>query len=249
MAYPTLPTMFHTLTKLSRTFDATKECTDLKMVTLLYDPHAKPIYGTFKSALFGQLDEPILGDATSVVIKQCWYKANGTGNHVVLDNHTQVVKLTAEINCLRWASALMGLVYNFTTSFIREHSPPRFSIPNMRFVKSALAIADKTHDTYLLEEVIDDSTDGFIKYIGNGSAQPLDFLEGEEVHRVMFLSFCQHVQYLKTKSLTFVSDFQGRTSLSTLMSNRNSSEFSSRTGGKCLLTDPQIITLSYVPKS
>ena len=86
MVYPTSPVTFHALVKLSCTFDATKESTDPKMVTLMYDPHAKPVYGAFKSALFGRLDESILGDTTSVVIKQCWYKANGTGNHVVLDN-------------------------------------------------------------------------------------------------------------------------------------------------------------------
>jgi hypothetical protein len=224
MVYPTLSVTFHTLIKLSCTFDATKESMDPKMVTLMYDPHVKPVYGAFKSALFGQLDESILGDTTSVVIKQCWYKANSTGNHIVLDNHTQIVKLTAEINCLHWVSALMGLVYDFITLFTKEHGPPPFLIPNMRFVKSALAIADVTHNTYLLEEVINNSTHGFIKYIGNGSAQPLDFFEGEEVHQAKFLSFCQHVQYLKTNSLAFVGDFQGRTR--TLISNCNSSDFS-----------------------
>jgi hypothetical protein len=104
----------------------------------------------------------------------------------------------------------MELVYDFITSFTMEHGSPPFSIPMMRFVRSALAIADETYDTYLLEEVIDDSSNGnFIKYIGNGSVQPLDFLEGEEVHRGEFLSFCQHMQYVKTKSLAFVADFQG----------------------------------------
>ena len=78
-------------------------------------------------------------------------------------------------------------------------------------MNSALAIADDTHDTFLLEEVIDDATDGnFIKYIGNGSVQPFDFLEGDNIDRGKFLSFCQHVQYIKTKRFAFVGDFQGR---------------------------------------
>ena len=129
---------------------------------------------------------------------------------------------------------------------IFPNSEPPFVIPEMRFVKSALAIADGTHDTFLLEEVIDDSSNGnFIKYIGNGSVQPLDFLEGEEIHRAKFLSFCQHVQFVKTKSLTFVGDFQGRTC--PLISNHNSTDFSFSKGGQFLLTDPQIITSSYVP--
>ena len=49
----------------------------------------------------------------------------------------------------------------------------------------------------------------FIKYIGNGSARPYDFLEGEEHRLGEFLSFCQHVQFLKTKGLAIVGDFQG----------------------------------------
>lgn len=214
MVYPTAPITFAMLIKQSCTFDATKECTDPKMVTLMFDPHAKHFYGSFKRTSFGRLpvDEPVLGNTPSVAIKQCWYRANTAGNRIVHDNHTQIVKLTAEINCLRWASALMELVYDFISSFTIEQGEPPFTIPEMRFVKSALAIADGSHDTYLLEEVIDDSSDGnFIKYIGNGSVQPLDFLEGEEVHRAKFLSFCQHVQYVKTKSLAFVGDFQGRT--------------------------------------
>lgn len=172
---------FNALIKHSCTFDATKECTDSKMVMLMY--HAKPIHGAFKHASFGQLGEPVLGNTILVVIKQCWYQANTTGNHVVHDNHMQIIKLTAEINCLHWASALMRLMYNFIASFMKEHGPPPFTVPNMQFIKSALAIADEMHDTFLLEEVIDDSLSGiFIKYIGNGSVQALDFLEGEEVH-------------------------------------------------------------------
>jgi hypothetical protein len=191
-------------------FDATQESTGPKMATLMYDPCAKLIYGAFKRASFGRLDEAVFGDTTSVVIKQCWYMTNVTQNRVVHDNHTQIIKLTAEINCLRWASALMDLVYDFITSFTKEHGPPPFSVPSMQFVKSALAVADGTHDTFLLEEVIDDPPNGtFVKYIGNGSVQPFDFLEGDEVHQAMFLSFCQHVQYMKTKSLAFVGDFQG----------------------------------------
>ena len=186
------------------------------MLTLMYDPRAKYIYGSFKRTSFGRLpvDETVLGNTPSVAIKQCWYEANNAaGYRIVHDNHTQIVKLTAEINCLRWASALMQLVYDFIASFTTEQDPP-FSIPNMRYVKSALAIAVDTHETFLLEEVIHDSSDGnFVKYIGNSSVEPLGILEGEEVHRAKFLSFCQHVQYVKTKSHAIIGDFQGRTCL------------------------------------
>ena len=105
----------------------------------------------------------------------------------------------------------MSLVYDFIASFTQEHGFPSFAIPTMRFVKSGLAIAEDTRDTYLLEEVIDNAKDGkFVKYIGNGSVEPFDFLEGDNIHRGNFLSFCQHVQYVKTKQFTFVGDFQGK---------------------------------------
>jgi hypothetical protein len=65
-----------------------------------------------------------------------------------------------------------------------------------------------------LEEVINEEVEGaFIKYIGNGSVKPYDFLKSEEQRRGEFLSFCQHVQYLKTKGLAFVGDFQGKRKL------------------------------------
>ena len=178
--------------------------------TLIYGQSAKPKYGAFKKALFGHLDHSVIGNSSSVVIKQCWYTCPATGSRLTYDNHTQVTKLSGEINCLHWASALMGLVYDHIDSYKQAHGPAPLTIPDMRFVKSALAIAEDSHDTFLLEEVIDDAVDGaFVKYIGNGSAKPYDFLEEDTIHRSEFLSFSQHLQYLKTDGLAFVSDFQG----------------------------------------
>jgi hypothetical protein len=173
----------------------------------MFDPCDKPNYGAFKQALFERLNEAIIGQSTSVVIKQCWY-TTVVGNGA---NHTQITKLTGKIDCLHWASALMCLVYDFVTSFTKEHGLPPFAIPSMRFVKSVgLAIAEDIHDTFLLEKVIDNATDGcFVKYIGNGSVEPFDFLEQDDIHQGKFLSFCQHVQYMKTKPFAFVGDIQG----------------------------------------
>lgn len=208
--YPTGVVDYPTLIGHSRAFDAMKDCTGPVIITLMYDRVAIPKYGAFKQALFGHLDSPAFGDSTSVVIKQCWYTSTATGGRTTYDNHSQVTKLSGEINCLRWASALMGLVYDYIDSYTETHGAVPFSIPGMRFVKSALAVAEGSNDTFLLEEVIDNAIDGdFIKYIGNGSAKLYDFLEGEALHTGKFLSFSQHLQYLKTDRLAFVSDFQG----------------------------------------
>jgi hypothetical protein len=64
----------------------------------------------------------------------------------------------------------------------------------MVFVKSVLAISETDQEVFLLEEVINEEVEGpFIKYIGNGSVKPYDFLKSEECHQGEFLSFCQKV--------------------------------------------------------
>ena len=119
-------------------------------------------------------------------------------------------------------------------------------IPRMCFVKNALAIVNTTHNTYMVEEVIDEAVHGtFVKYIRNGSVKPYEFFNSPAAYQTESLAFSQHVQYLKTKGLAFKGDFQG-------MSNtRNYSYVQlvltfSFSGGTCLLMDPQIMTASYV---
>ena len=214
MAYPTANITFSELVAHARAFDAIRDCSGALAITLIYNLKGKPKYGAFKQAIFGYLDRPVLWTSTSVAIKQRFYISPTTGTRVLYDKHTQLKKLTTELNCLRWASALMGLVYDF----INEHKSsnaqavsPSFVIPEMVFVKSALAISDIDQEVFLLEEVINDAVEGpFIKYIGNGSVTPYNFLKGEEHRLGEFLSFCQHVQYLKTKGLAIVGDFQGK---------------------------------------
>jgi hypothetical protein len=71
---------------------------------------------------------------------------------------------------------------------------PSLSIPKMVFVKSVLAISETDQEVFLLEEVINEEVEGpFIKYIGNGSVKPYDFLKSEVRHQGEFLSFCQKV--------------------------------------------------------
>jgi hypothetical protein len=212
MLYPTAETTFSGLIINARPFDAIKDCKGPTGLSLIYNPHAAPKYGAFKRASFGHLSSPIFsGGSTSVCIKQCWYLCRASGASLVYDNHTQITKLSAEINCLRWAAALMGIVYDFINKYTKIHGEPSFMIPEMRFVKSALAIVDTTHETYMIEEVIDEAVDGeFVKYIGNGSVKPLYFLSGTAAYRAEFLAFSQHVQYMKTKGLAFIGDFQGK---------------------------------------
>ena len=212
--YPTSYVTFSELVSHARAFDAIGDCNGSIKLTLIYNLKARPKYGAFKQTIFGYVDRQALWNTMSVAIKQCFYTSPSTGTRVLYDKHSQLTKLSMEINCLRWASALMGLVYNFISEYNATHgqkTSESFPIPDMIFVKSALAISDSDQEIFLLEEVINEEVEGpFIKYIGNGSVKPYDFLEGDELRQGQFLSFCQHVQFLKTKGLAFVGDFQGK---------------------------------------
>jgi Alpha-kinase family len=169
------------------------------------EPNAPAKFGSFKKAFFGYTSHPVVGDRLYVCIKHCWYSgAPGSGQRMIYDNATQVSKLTSEMNCLRWASALMDLVYKFVEQNIEMIDPPQL-IPDMRFVHAALCILDN-RDTFMIEESIDDK---FLKYIGNNSAVPFTFVNEDYNHRALFLAFCQHVQYIKTNGKAFIGDFQG----------------------------------------
>jgi hypothetical protein len=142
----------------------------------------------------------------------------------------------------------MGIIYDFVNKHIKTHSEPSFMIPKMCFMKNALAIIDMTHETYMVEEVIDEAVHGtFMKYIGSGSVKPYESLDGAAAYRAEFWVFYQHIQYLKTSGLAFIGDFQGKSSMSYYPYVALTFLFCF-SGGTCLLTDPQIITASYVSK-
>ncbi len=96
-------------------------------------------------------------------------------------------------------------------------SPDTIDTPEFQFVASALAIdtvsdSDKKRPTsWLLEKRIDAATQGlWRKYINNDSPVPLMMHSKADEQRAEFLAFCQHLQYMLTKKLVFVSDYQGK---------------------------------------
>ncbi|KAH7909103.1 hypothetical protein BJ138DRAFT_1011500 [Hygrophoropsis aurantiaca] len=200
-------------------------------VTLIFNPKDKGKWGGFKKALFGHTSPPVLGPDgyACICLKQCFYTAANSTTRHIYDNLRQIRELNGEIKCLKWAIALMRLVYDFIDAELQVRTGMPFEIPQVRFVEAALATTTdqfKGATTYLVEEMIDEKTDGkFVKYISNERAAPRPLADPESVRIADFLAFAQHVQYRKTKKLAFVSDFQG---------------------GRTLLTDPQIITAPYV---
>ncbi|KAJ3963667.1 hypothetical protein EV361DRAFT_813148, partial [Lentinula raphanica] len=197
-----------------------------------FNPKQKPQQGSFKMALMDcTTSQIILGSSTNVCLKRCFIRSSD-GSTSMLPEDQQYRELSRELNCILWAKVLLDIVYKFIA---REDAAltaqPPFAIPQLHFVEAALVVARRAdhEELYMMEERISDSGLGsgfFMKYICNSSGQPL-FLRGTSSHVTernrcaCFLSFAQHVQYVRTAKLAFTSDFQGAGDL---------------------LTDPQIIT-------
>ncbi len=95
-------------------------------------------------------------------------------------------KVLTEATMLGWADSLLQFAYDFINNFIltTASAEPPFPIPQLRFVKGAIAYSEKSLDSgaanrstshrasYLLEELLLQD-DLFIKYIHNADAVPL----------------------------------------------------------------------------
>ncbi|KAJ7146838.1 hypothetical protein C8R44DRAFT_600608, partial [Mycena epipterygia] len=133
-------------------------------------------------------------------------------------------KTLMEANVLLWATSIIRFTYSFIHHFIANSShPPPFEIPEVRFVHGGVAVVYEQLNgpivhgksticrSYLLEEVIDEQTDGFHKFINNGDAMPVPHITTNPALSALaeFLSFTQHVQYYKTNGAVYLSDLQG----------------------------------------
>lgn len=178
--------------------------------------------GAFKLTKPGVLSTDIFGTGGKrrVAVKQNFTTHSDSANHkpILLNMNDQVTKVWTEVNMVKWAIALMKLVEGFMDAKNKVSGKvPPFDVPLMGYVDMALAVAaEKPSDkkarrfVCLLEPWLDEETEGpFRKYMGNGSAIPCEMTTPKDVHRSLYLSFCQHVQYMKTKGLLFLADFQG----------------------------------------
>lgn len=163
-----------------------------------------------------------------VVVKRPFYKVFPTavtagpykvGRFALAD---ELPKLFREANVLYWSKSLLQLTYDFIDrSIASSPEPPPFVVPRVRFVEAGLALCysqggsksgTKTgsmRGAFLLEELIEGGDDMFLKFIHNMDANPLlDELDyGYDMAE--FFAFTQHVQYVKTGQLAFISDYQG----------------------------------------
>ncbi|KAF9231982.1 hypothetical protein BU15DRAFT_55558 [Melanogaster broomeanus] len=175
-----------------------------------------------------------------VVVKRPFYRVYSNqveksgpykiGRYALVD---EMKKLFSEANVLFWAKALLQLTYIFIDRcIIASPTPPPFVIPEVRFVEAGLALSfapgaskagSKTGSAraaFLVEELIGGGDGEFVKFIHNMDPNPLQEDEyGYELS--LFFAFTQHVQYVKTRGLAFISDYQGLHIYSALMMSTN----------------------------
>ncbi|OBZ65147.1 hypothetical protein A0H81_14875 [Grifola frondosa] len=210
------------------------------LATISLETYQDVKHGSFKKAVFGTSDRVLFRPPDSALdlptlrlcAKQTFYVSKN--QRIPHDGRKQAKNLITEVQCLVWARALLDLAYAFVEKEMETRDITQLPvpagiepIPKLRFVEATLAVEQGGEQSvYLLEEVIDTNTEGiFKKYINNDSPDPLHFDDATQNHRAQFLSFTQHVQYVTTGKLAFVTDYQG---------------------GHSILSDPQIVTIPRV---
>ena len=142
---------------------------------------------------------------------------------------TERASTILEANIHRWATVLWEESMSFIKVFFKTN-PKKvcFSticrtpliyciqyntmvIPKMRYVRQAIVFTQtKDSRTMILEELIDPDVQ-FYKYIHNAGATPLVPEAAVEAYdKVLFLCCTQHIQYVRTFGLAFISDYQGK---------------------------------------
>ncbi|KAF8128376.1 hypothetical protein EV363DRAFT_1451773 [Boletus edulis] len=178
--------------------------------------------GTFKTAQIAHLMLSPLRPASlgsllnqSIIIKWSYIvtgdKTAQSGPPFVYSSlEKEANQLYREANIMYWAKALLKLTYNYIYCAVDNADQAlSFEIPHLCFIDASLLLAFTEHHNpnaamqktveafsaiYLAEELIV-TTGGnkFMKFIHNGD----------------FLSFMQHIQYVKTGGQGYLSDYQG----------------------------------------
>jgi hypothetical protein len=175
--------------------------------------------GAVKISYIGHTTPAILcADNNAVCAKLAYYMEpvvdhNGVSHnrHKVHEKVKQMQIMSMELKCAVWAECLLSMCYVYIQEVYKKgKSLPPFPIPELRFVRTALALAEKGPDieplVFLLEELISDEEHGhFEKYVNNSSAEP----EQDSSELLLFLYFTQHCQYWLTGKMAYVSDYQG----------------------------------------
>ncbi|KAI6038018.1 hypothetical protein EDC04DRAFT_2570367 [Pisolithus marmoratus] len=165
-----------------------------------------------------------------IVLKQPYFRGESTTNRVykcyVLVQELPI--LFQEANILYWAKSLLKMMYEYIDDAIHHATDlPTLDwiadIPCLHFVEAGLVLVYATTPkgtsatstgsvtgAYLLEERINGKFTKFIHNIQYSSCLKPD---NDGFCIVEFLIFTQHIQYIKTDGLAYISDYQGMSGL------------------------------------
>jgi len=217
-------------------FDLDDENVDIHWGTLDVDFTREAGKGRFKTAHPGwvKLDAtPHLPPFTNqkVCVKQI-YRQRSNGAISRVSGREELGAFVVEFNCVRWASILLDMTYQFVAREIVKRGEPPYPIPELWYTRAMVAIVlGDSEKAFIVEELIytneGEGEPQFRKYINNRDPKSLlKISEPDKAHSITyFLLFSQHFQWQKTHVGAFVSDYQGA-------------------GG--LLMDPQITSNWYV---
>lgn len=119
--------------------------------------------GTFKTSHPGKVrldgDSELLPFTNGTVcIKQMYDRKGNSGNGRIsrLKGHLELDTLLVKCNCIRWASILLNLTYQFVAWEIKSRGEPPYSIPTLRFTRVMIALVCdiSVQKAFLVEEWI-----------------------------------------------------------------------------------------------
>ncbi|KZT59602.1 hypothetical protein CALCODRAFT_536474 [Calocera cornea HHB12733] len=170
---------------------------------------------------------------TPVAAKRYFIRSNPGGSRMRTSIPVETRFMEGEGNLLYFGTGLHGFSVNWVDRYLLAHpdsAASQLPIPQTRMVYGGLFLhgpdsGDKRNGlVILIEELVRDEENGkgkgFMKFISNASPVPR-LKEGSGGVVARYLSFFQHLQYVKTGRRAFISDYQGSLTL---------------------LSDPQILT-------
>ncbi|KAK0221319.1 hypothetical protein IW262DRAFT_1272129 [Armillaria fumosa] len=130
--------------------------------------------------------------------------------------------ILCEANTILWATTIHDMSVNMVASKAPSLRDPPGPILTLSFVEAAIILNMKLESvkasnfqgfTALVEWKL--PTHKFTKYISNSSPLPIPGLDVDAHAKALFLCFLQHVQFHYLFRKVFVSDYQGKISLTT----------------------------------
>ncbi|SJK98937.1 uncharacterized protein ARMOST_02215 [Armillaria ostoyae] len=180
--------------------------------------------GSFKTTHLGVLQVSIMLQGVplppalqgNVCIKHPYHGVTRSGEPRRSPEGYERTCVLQEANTMLWANALHDMSLNMVLSKATSLGTAPGPIPDLHFVEAAVVMKSRPDSVRpkdwpgfcaLVERLL--STDDFVKYVCNGTPQPIDLDSDKKHHTAVFLCFLQHVQYHFTKAKAFVSDYQG----------------------------------------